>query len=120
MRQCTAAHLSRWRRIPGQLAKHHWYLRGSSAKGSPARRSACKQAGGDANGCDRGGLAQLCLLSLNTSLLWATARDTLLLARRLPFNPAAPQVCLPQLNWQSESAMGDSEGQIHPGSTAPP
>ena len=63
-----------------------------SGAAQPAAALASRQAATLPNGGDRGGLAQLCLLPLNPSLLWATARNKLLVAHRIRINPAAPQV----------------------------
>ena len=79
----------------------------------PAAAPVIRQAATMPNGSDRGGLAQVCLLPLNPSPPWATARDKLLPAHRLRFTldrlrftPAAPQVCLLPLNpsplWATE------------------
>ena len=56
----------------------------------PAAAPASQQALMAQNGIDSRGLAQVCLLPLNPSPLWATALDKLLLAHLLRFIPAAP------------------------------
>ena len=63
MRWCTAAHLSRRRRIPGPGASSPSTTGTSSDGGCPARRRASEPAGADAAKRHRSlGLAQACLL----------------------------------------------------------